>query len=107
MSVYNNEIQNLIERMKKATTPAELLNLAKEQVVLMRELATSGVKTTEEIEKEVAERLAEQCEPTAIASGETKSSTIASGETKSSTIWFMLLGVVAVVILLFFILRKR
>jgi len=97
MSVYNNEIQNLIERMKKATTSAELLNLAKEQVVLMRELATSGVKTTEEIEKEVAERLAEQCEPTAIA----------SGETKSSTIWFMLLGVVAVVILLFFILRKR
>lgn len=65
MSTYNEQISKLAEELKNASTPAEVLNLSKKQIVLMTELTTGGVKSYEEIKKdlkqEIGSSLTDQC----------------------------------------------
>lgn len=88
----------LIEKLKKASTPAEALNLAKTQNVLLSEMATADVKTYEEIKEEVASSLADQCESISIGESTTEE------KSKISTI-ILLLSIIGVAILLVILLR--
>lgn len=98
MQTYNEQIMALIEKLKKASTPAEALNLAKTQNVLLSEMATADVKTYEEIKEEVASSLADQCESTSVSESTTEE------KSRISTI-ILLLSIIGVAILLVILLR--
>lgn len=76
MEVYNSQIEKLLDELRNARTPAELLNAAKKQVVLMNELTTGGVKTYDEIrtdvKKELSKELVDQCTPYPSVGSESK-----------------------------------
>ena len=100
MQTYNEQIMALIEKLKKASTPAEALNLAKTQNVLLSEMATADVKTYEEIKEEVASSLADQCESTSTSVSESTT----EEKSRISTI-ILLLSIIGVAILLVILLR--